>query len=255
MEPYYDRDGITIYCGETLLTLCALDERFDLVMADPPYGETSLQWDRWQPDFPGAVRALLNSGGSMWCFGSTRLFHERAADFAGWKLAQDVVWEKQNGSGLHADRFRRVHEIVAHFYPKGGQWSDVYTSPQFSMDATARTVRRKALPPQHQGARGPSHYVSQDGGPRLMRSVLQFRNCHGNALHPTQKPEGLVRTLMRYALKPGGTVLVPYMGSGTDVVIARELGAQVVAVEGQERYCEAAVRRLQQSVLPLEIPA
>lgn len=257
MTPYFDDGQVTIYCAETLSTLRSLlhpcELLFDLVMADPPYGETSLMWDSWQPEFPAVARNLIGRGGSMWCFGSLRLFLNRAADFWPWKLAQEVVWEKQNGSGLHADRFRRVHELVAQFYAADESWGEVYKSPQFTMDATARTVRRKALPPQHQGARGPSHYVSQDGGPRLQRSVIQFRNCHGSALHPTQKPEGLVRTLMRYSLRPYGSVLVPYMGSGTDVVVARELNARVVAIEGDEKYCELAVKRLQQAVLPLAV--
>ncbi|MCO4245795.1 site-specific DNA-methyltransferase, partial [Acidovorax facilis] len=58
----------------------------------------------------------------MWCFGSTRMFMERAADFEGWHLSQDIVWEKHNGSNAFADRFRRIHELALHFYR--GNWRD-----------------------------------------------------------------------------------------------------------------------------------
>lgn len=262
MTPYYSDSQVTIVNAETLSMLATMLSEsggagaFDLIMADPPYGETSIQWDRWQPEFPNFVRPHIKEGGSMWCFGSLRMFMENAIDFRDWKMSQEIVWEKQNGTGFFNDRFRRVHELVAHFYARNHTWASVYKNPQFTMDATKRTVRRKGMAAHWQGERGPSSYVSQDGGPRLMRSVLQFKNMHGIAEHPTQKPEGLVRTLMRYSLPPGGAVLIPYMGSGTDVVVARELGAsRIVAIEGREDFCEIAVRRLQQAVLPLEIPA
>ena len=35
---------------------------------------------------------------------------------AKWRYAQDIVWEKHNGSGFHADRFKRVHEHAVQFY-------------------------------------------------------------------------------------------------------------------------------------------
>ncbi len=41
---------------------------------------------------------------SLWVFGSLRCFMATAAAFrdAGWKYAQEIVWEKQNGSSFHA---------------------------------------------------------------------------------------------------------------------------------------------------------
>ena len=46
MEPYYDRDGITLYnadCREIIPELGS----FDMILADPPYAETNLEWDIW----------------------------------------------------------------------------------------------------------------------------------------------------------------------------------------------------------------
>lgn len=141
MQPYYDKDGITIYhgdCREVCTYLGSID--CAAIIADPPYGETNLQWDRWQERWVSAVGAATNQGCSLWCFGSMRMFWEHRDDFAFWQLAQEVIWEKHNGSGFHNDRFRRVHEIAAHFYRRGTKWDEVYKSPQFTMDATARTV-------------------------------------------------------------------------------------------------------------------
>jgi site-specific DNA-methyltransferase (adenine-specific) len=99
------------------------------------------------------------------------------------------------------------------------------------------------------------HYVSQDGGPRLMRSVLAVRSCHGYAEHPTQKPIDLLTPLIEYSCPPGGLVLDPFMGSGSTLVAARQSGRRAIGIEIARGDCETAVARLAQQVLPLEVPA
>jgi site-specific DNA-methyltransferase (adenine-specific) len=219
-------------------------EPVDCIIADPPYGETSLAWDRWPDGWVKAVYPLLKPTGSMWVFGSMRMFFERAGDFAGWRLAQDIVWEKHNGTGLFNDRFRRVHENALQFYPAEVPWGDVYKAPQFTNDATARTVRKKAKPAHWIGAVGATVYKSEDGGPRLQRSVMYVRSEHGRAIHPTQKPIGILLPLVRYSCPPGGTVLDPFCGSGSTAIAAREAGCQFVGVEVNPEYVEAANDRL-----------
>lgn len=68
-------------------------------------GDTSLEWDRRPDSCPSLVRTP-----QLWCFGSMRMFLAHVANFSGWKLAQDLVWEKQQGILLRPDRFVRVHE-------------------------------------------------------------------------------------------------------------------------------------------------
>lgn len=92
-------------------------------------------------------------------------------------------------------------------------------------------------------------YQSHDGGPRLARSVQRVRSCHGHAVHPTQKPLGILEPLLRYSVPPGGLVLDPFAGSGSTLLAAKQLGMLAVGVEVDERYCEVAARRLDQGVL------
>lgn len=177
------------------------DESFDCILTDPPYQETSLAWDRWVDGWPSLVRRLLKPTGSMWCFGSQRMFWDRRDEFDGWHLAQDCIWEKHNGSGFHADRFKRVHEHALHFYRDDAPWEQVYRKPQYTNDATARAVRRKRRP-AHMGHIEASSYRSEDGGPRLMRSVIYARSEHGRAVHKTQKPMAIVEPLLLYSCPP-----------------------------------------------------
>jgi site-specific DNA-methyltransferase (adenine-specific) len=247
--PYFEADGVTLYCGDCRALAPDLGD-FDLILADPPYAETSLEWDKAASGWPGIlIGNVLRRNGSMWVFGSMRSFLAGIGELSAWRLAQDVVWEKHNGSSFHADRFKRVHENVVQFYPIGTPWGAVYKAPVFVNEATARTIRRKTRPP-HTGHIDEGHYVSEDGGPKLMRSVLYVRSCHGHAEHPTQKPTELSRPLIEYSCPPHGRVLVPFAGAGSELLAARELGRAAVGIENDEGYCEIIARRLS-GLLPL----
>ena len=65
--------------------------------------------------------------------------------------------------------------------------------------------------------------------------------------HPTQKP----LKLMMFCIEKltGDTILDPFMGSGTTLVAAKQLGRKAIGIETEEKYCEIAVKRLAQGVL------
>ena len=70
--------------------------------------------------------------------------------------------------------------------------------------------------------------------------------------HPTQKPEPVMRWALLQAPPDVQTVLDPFMGSGSTLVACKRLGRACTGIEIEERFCEIAVRRLAQEVLPLE---
>jgi site-specific DNA-methyltransferase (adenine-specific) len=67
--------------------------------------------------------------------------------------------------------------------------------------------------------------------------------------HPTPKPIELVKWFMRLHTQPGDVVLDPFMGGGTTLVAAKEMGRRAIGVELEERWCELAVKRLAQGIL------
>ncbi|MGY3582253.1 site-specific DNA-methyltransferase (adenine-specific) [Bradyrhizobium sp. USDA 4341] len=236
---------VSVLTGDFRDILASLgEETVDCIIADPPYGSTKLAWDRWPDGWPQLVRRVLKRSGSMWVFGTLRMFMERAKDFSGWKHAQDIIWEKQNGSNAASDRFKRVHDTIAQFYRDDARWgADIYKSPQYTYDAVARTIVRRARP-EHWGAIGDGSYLSVDGGPRLMRSVLRSRSEHGRSLHPTQKPIAIVEPILLYSCPPGGHVLDPMAGSGTTGIVARRNGLSATLVEADPIYADIARNRL-----------
>lgn len=243
MTPYYEHNGITIYHGNCLELMPAFAA--DLIIADPLYVQTAHPWDRWPKGWPSIARESLTPNGSMWVFGTLRMFWDMKKEFDAWRPLQDIIWEKQNGTSLHKDRFRRVHEQVVQFIPKKAKWGAVTHQPVYTHDATRKTIRRKARP-SHWGAVGTGTYVSVDGGPRLMRSVIYAQSAHGRALNETQKPLDIVNPIERYSCPPGGLVLSPFMGSGTDLLAAATLGLRAIGIDIREDQCEKAARRLSQ---------
>lgn len=248
-EPYYADDAVTLYVGDCREVLPALGVTVDLVVADPPYGETSLAWDRW-PDGWLAVAAEVTR--SLWCFGSMRMFGEHWGEFAaaGWRMSQDVIWEKNLGTGLAADRFRRIHEHATHWYR--GAWRDTYhAAPRERWYGKNNGSRnRGGSKGYHLGEAGNRDY--NDDGTRLMQSILRIANLHKRCLHPTEKPVGLLTPLIEYACPPGGLVLDPFAGSGSTLEAARLSGRRAVGIEADERYAEKAALRLAQAPLEFE---
>lgn len=252
MKPYYEDESVCLYLGDMRKVLPQLDLRPDCIVADPPYGETSLAWDRWPDGWP-AVAAEVSA--SMWCFGSMRMLLARAPEFAAWRLSQDIVWEKNNGSGFTRDRFRRVHEHATHWY--GGNWRDIHhEAPRHvppggtrSRTKVGEQVRKHRDTQHHLGYISPGTWT--DDGTRLITSVIRAANLRGSAVHPTEKPVGLLDPLIRYACPPGGLVLDPFAGSGSTAVAARLSGRRAVLIEADRAYCDVIVRRLAQDCLPM----
>ena len=69
--------------------------------------------------------------------------------------------------------------------------------------------------------------------------------------HPAPFPEELAARCIRLSTWPGETVLDPFMGSGTTLLAARNLGRKAIGIDLTERYCEIAATRLAQGSLDL----
>lgn len=245
MKPYYEDDLATLYHGKFEDVLPRVGGRFDACIADPPYGQTSLEWDRWPDGWPGLLAPYTSS---LWCFGTFRMFLSKRDEFAAWKLSQDVIWDKVIASSAVTDRFRRRHEIAAHFYR--GAWSGVHHDlPTVTSDVAWRGGRKN---PGATAVAGTRVYgglkddaLRRGGSTRYLHSVLTFkREDHRGRINPTQKSPDVLEPLLQYACPPGGTVLDIFAGSASTGIAARRLGLRSVLIERREEQCELAAGRL-----------
>ena len=221
MTPYYDRDGIKIYHGDCrdILPLIAPDS-VDLVLTDPPYGfgqsaqsgRTRTKNDRWHD---GNFTEIV---GDRDPFDPTILFMFKklvlfgANHFAD-KLPVSTGWIVWDRRNGSTPDNNSDAELI---------WTNV--------PGTIRTYR--------QCWRG---FTREDDSLEPKRHV-----------HPTQKPVKLMMWLLDRFTKPADLVLDPYMGSGPIAHACQLLGRRYIGAEIEERYCEIAVRRLQQSVMNFE---
>jgi site-specific DNA-methyltransferase (adenine-specific) len=99
MKPVYEKDNLTLYCGdnrEVLPTLPA--DTCDFVCTDPPYGLEFMghEWDHGVPGVPywEAIKRVCKPGSLMLAFGGTRTYHRLvcAIEDAGWEVRDTLMW-------------------------------------------------------------------------------------------------------------------------------------------------------------------
>ena len=104
---------------------------------------------------------------------------------------------------------------------------------------------------------GKDPYLSASKGSRP--DVIEHSETSEKNGHPCPKPIGFwSKLLLRGSISTSDLILDPFMGSGTTLVAAKQLGRKSIGIEIEERYCEIAVKRLAQEQLPfaeLPIPA
>jgi site-specific DNA-methyltransferase (adenine-specific) len=78
--------------------------------------------------------------------------------------------------------------------------------------------------------------------------VWSFATPTSNHGHPTEKPVRLMSYIVRLSVRENGTILDPFMGSGTTGVAALELGRKFVGIEREQKYFDIACKRIEQAV-------
>lgn len=218
-KPYYndERNGITIYNGDCREILPHLP-KVDLVLTDPPYGVKRDKGFEGFEGFGGFGKKIARRR-----FEDDEWDAERPSDEILRMCASlggtSIIW----GGNFFADILpRSTHWIF---------WDKLQTMPTFGDGELAWT-----------------------NSPRksITKITVQWNGLLGKEQtrqHPTQKPLALmIWCIEKYG---GGLILDPFMGSGTTLRAAKDLGRKAIGIEIEERYCEISARRLAQEVLPL----
>jgi site-specific DNA-methyltransferase (adenine-specific) len=251
MTPYYERDGITIYCGETLEVMTYLYEAlqliFDAIMADLPYGTTACNWDTIIPFEPlwENYKRLVKDNGAVVLFGSQPFTSKLIMSNLEW-FKYEWIWEKDNsGNFANAQRYPlKYHENILMFCSK----TDFTYNPQ-KWDAGKVSNKCGSAPKNLASGRLKTYSSSfSKSTMRYPKSIMKFNrpNSMVDLMHPTQKPIDLLAYLIRTYTNPGEIILDNTMGSGTTLVAAQREGRKAVGIELDETYCAIAVDRLRQ---------
>jgi site-specific DNA-methyltransferase (adenine-specific)/modification methylase len=94
----------------------------------------------------------------------------------------------------------------------------------------------------------------QDGSLKALRDVWplplvqgkeRIRGKDNRAIHPTQKPEELLKRIIVASSNKGDVVLDPFLGSGTTAYMAKKLGRKWIGIEKEPKYVEVAKIRME----------
>jgi len=235
--PYYQDDSVTIYNADCRQVLPFL--QFDLLLSDPPYGVTQQEWDTIDSVFEMIRLAPL----SVFTTGERLLAH--LINAMPNRYRHIWVWDRvnRNTDFLNASRRpMRSHELIAVFSE----------TPNYQFQPVkwfgGLSGRRRGKGSMGNGSYGQFNLVNNDSEWKHPRSIISVPGNKTNyQVHPTEKPVPLFEYLMQSY--PADMTVDPWMGSGTTLVAARQLGRKCVGIEINEEYCELAAKRLQQRSL------
>lgn len=267
-----------LYEGKSELVLPTLETGLlDAVVTDPPYdvnlNKDTCGWDQW-PD-PLVWREcyrVTKPTGLMAVIIAPHVAHERIGDViaAGWRVLEVGFWVWGNGRPVNVDRLKRCFDLV-YFMGKTSrvlftdQSRGNYRNGAISGGILSGTSVRKnkALGRQFgevadgnnrsftYGADShPANVACEIGSPAFGDSgyerifAVKRLQSHGLKTHPTQKPDDLMAQIIKLVSNEGDTVLDPFMGHGTTLKTALQLGRKAVGIDSNAEYVEAARREI-----------
>ena len=228
------------------------DNSVDMVCVDPPYGTTSIDWDKVL-DFDQMWKELdriVKPNGNTIIFGS-QPFSSLVICSNIKNFKYELVWNKNKcGSpGLAKKRPQKVHENIMVFQreSKGATYNPIME--------TGDAYTRKSKNPEGYGSGKNTHgygfgnkklMQSNNKGTRYPKSILHAsRNFSAQqTVHPTQKPTNLLNWLIMTYSNEGDTVMDFTMGSGSCGVSAKLTGRKFIGMELEKEYYDIAVKRI-----------
>lgn len=211
MKPYYQEKNITIIHGDNREVLPELGI-YDLCLTDPPYG-VELDYASYNDTHENLKKIIISETFPM--------------------VRRSAVVTLLTPGTKNLFDYPRPDWVIAWFSPQAdslGPWGFCEWQPVLCYGADP--YLREAM-----GGRGDSIRLSTQGTQKDIQ-------------HPCPKPVNVWKWLLkRGASRDTDTVLDPFMGSGTTLVVAKELGHKALGIELEEKYCEIAANRLRQGQL------
>lgn len=231
MKPYYQDEYATIYHGDCREVLPELGP-VDLVLTDPPFSATTHLGARSAPNAPYQGPAQVKIDFAAWDYEAICAFYAQLAPVVSGWLVATMDWR-------HIYRLEESTPMGWRFV-RFGVWVKPNSAPQFTGDRPATGWEGVAI--LHRADRK----MSWNGGGNR---AVWTHNIDSSGIHPTAKPVSLVAQWLKQFALFSETVLDPFMGSGTTLRAAKDLGIHSIGIELEERYCEIAAERLRQEVL------
>jgi DNA modification methylase len=247
---YYRDDYVEIWHGDARQIAPTLPE-VDFILTSPPYGEQRhYGFDKgefcWEKVVPPALASIsLAKNGQMLV--NLGLIHKDgevvqywdalicALRMKGYRLFGWYPWDQ--GFGLPGDwngRFAPSHEWVFHFNKNSKTPNKFIRTQDRRLSGNGLRSADGTIKPKSSPDLCGQPYKIPDSVIRINR---EMRREHE---HPAPFPLEFAKFWLHAF---DGNILDPFMGSGTTLRAAKDLGRKAIGIEIEERYCEIAAKR------------
>jgi site-specific DNA-methyltransferase (adenine-specific) len=229
MRPFYEADGVAIYHGDCRIVMPQLAQ-VDHVITDPPYELEAHTLQRRKKPGGGVTVPELDFAPIN---GDLRT--EAARLMVRLARRWTLVFCQMEAAML----WRAALEQGGARYRRSCVWVKPDAMPQLTGDRPAQGY--ETMVTCH--APGKSRWNGR-GKP----GVFTFNRAERPTEHATQKPLPLMTQLVVLFTDPDEVILDPFMGSGTTLRAAKDLGRRAIGIDTDERCCALAARRMSQMV-------
>jgi len=253
LKPYYEADGITIYHGDCLDILPQLP-KVDLVFADPPFNiglkygskkasdDIKANYNEWCGEWINLVWDLIDRG-SFYLMTLTRHLEFKLPIMAKRGNFRNIIQWRNVSARRPIDRFWESSQPIM-FYVKGDAYYERYAQ---TGKKTERWGKWRTDPKGQLKDLWDDIPLVYAGSIKHPEAIIKANT--NSKVHPAQMPTGLPKRVIIFSCGCDGLILDPFMGSGTTLVAAKQLGRKAIGIEIEEKYCEIAVKRLGQMEL------
>ena len=247
------------------------DESIDCIVTTPPYwrrrgqGTESIKARTMDEFIDEIVQAMaqawrvLKPQGSLWLNmgdDTTDGFVQgipwrivlTMIDQQGWRLVNEVVWNKTTTSPQGSqDHLRKVHEFLFHLV----KTEDFYYNDEDLRHTFALIVRSDGRG-RKKNDKIKEHYLQPEGGHGLVPGDVWTIGVQRSGIaHYCVAPDTLYRLPMVATCPRNGIVLDPYCGTGTACKIAYEMNLRSIGIDINPNYIKQAKASIEQKPLSL----
>ena len=240
------------------------DKSVDAIITDPPYLTTDLHFDNdgYSLDWVTEALRIVKDDGYLVLFST---FESQAEVAKLWSIRFSGCWLKPSG-GMRKHSAKKpmsqceLYCVFAH--PKHKVANLTWNKITYKSNPYQRTQRNSGYKrggkdqldraaPRSWTEDG---FVNQNDGFRYYTDVVNapskpYMSPEERSEHPTQKPIELISVIARWTTNEGDTIFDPFMGSGTTIVAATQLGRKSIGIEIDEAYFKIAERRVYEASL------
>lgn len=240
-----------ILLGDCTEILTNLSETIDLTFLDPPFNQgkeyanhddnlpEEVYW-QWMEDVCRSIYDQTSTGGSIYFMQREKNTEQVLACLrkSGWNLQNIIIWKKKTSAVPNLNKFGKHYQIIA-FAVKGKK---------------ARVFNRLRINPPL-----PANYKYERKGGVFVTDVWDdireltsgyfagdeaIRRPDGSRFHKQQSPIQLLTRIILSSSMPGDTVLDPFAGTGTTLVVAEQLGRNSIGIEKNPENVQCIRQRL-----------